>query len=145
MSNKSGDLRFSRGKIFILKLICFLNPKFKSLVDSKHNLCLKIKTKFAHVNICMCVCVLVLGVWEVCVDYMRANFPVKRNKLSRSLQKSHRRGNKVDNGVIDKAFRFPLGHSTKKGYNRGKMCLFRKCHRYPFPLPPMTLWGTIDY
>ena len=62
MSNKSGDLRFSRGKIFILKLICFLNPKFKSLVDSKHNLCLKIKNKFAHVNICMCVCVLVLGV-----------------------------------------------------------------------------------
>ena len=113
--------------------------------QSKHNLCLKMKTKFAHVNICMCVCVLVLGVWEVCVDYIRANFPVKRNKLSRSLQKSHRRGHKVDNGVIDKAFHFPLGHSTKKSYNRGKMCLFRKCHRYPFPLPPMTLWGTIDY
>ena len=103
-----------------------------------------IKQTNLHMWTSVCMHVLVLEVWEVCVDYKRANFPVKRNKLGRSLQKSHRRGNKVDNGVIDKAFCFPLGHSTKS-YNRGKMCLFRKCHRYPFPLPPMTLWGTVDY
>lgn len=57
MSNKAGDMRFSRGKIFIMKLICLLNPKFKSLVNSKHNLCLRIKTKFAHVNVCMYACI----------------------------------------------------------------------------------------
>lgn len=66
MSNKSGDLRFSRDKIFRMKWICLLNPKFKSLVDSKHNLCLKIKTKFAHVNVCICVCIGAGGVRGLC-------------------------------------------------------------------------------
>ena len=91
-----------------------------------------------------CVHVLVLGVWEVYVDYIRACFPRKRNNLGRSLQRSHKRENKVDNGVIDKGFHFPLGHQQRRVTIEEK-CLFKKCRIYPFPQPLMTLWGTTNY
>lgn len=118
-------MRFSRGKIFRKKwFVCLIH---RLRVWWMQSIVYALKKKRLHMWACEHV--LVLEVWEVYVDYIRACFPRKRNNLGRSLQKSHKRGNKVDSGVIDKGFHFPLGHQQRRVTIEDK-CVCSKSVRY---------------
>lgn len=81
ITNKSGDLRFSSGEIFQLK-ISFFKLKLRYMVNLKHNLCFT-KTVCVHAHVCFCVSY-VLGEWEVYIDYIRTCFLTKGSDLVRS-------------------------------------------------------------